>query len=490
MRRRKHQLPRGVPTRLQLLVGFSVLVAIFVTALAIGLGKLLRDSIRDEAVSGAEQTGQLFAETEIGPEEYRGQKLAAATPGDLDTVVATSPSLRAARLWGPGGELVYSSDRGRRGDRSLDPGALRTAFRGTVASRLPNGGSSETPMKVFLPISLPRDRRPRSVLELDLPYQPIRTQIDERTKSMTAVLALGALLFYLALLPSVLRGSRALAATYQARQVPLQRRLRRAISNDELALEYQPKLDLATARVEGVEALLRWRLADGSVVPPADYIPLVEPTPVMEELTMHVFELAARQSATWATQDIHLDIAVNISACNLAEADLPDRLVLLTTTHGRTPADFTLEVTESAMSRRPDRDLHTLDRLRACGFKLSLDDFGTGESSLSRVQAIDFQEIKIDRSFVRDVAEQDAPVLVAGIIDLGHALGARVVAEGIESHAAARLLTELGCDAMQGFHLARPLPPEELADWLRARPASAAGIEAPSPPAYAGELAG
>jgi EAL domain-containing protein (putative c-di-GMP-specific phosphodiesterase class I) len=178
---------------------------------------------------------------------------------------------------------------------------------------------------------------------------------------------------------------------------------------------------------------------------------------------------------------------VNLSACNLGEADLPDRLALLAATHGRDPSDFTLEVTESAMSQCPDRDLHTLGRLRACGFKLSLDDFGTGESSLSRVDAVDFQEIKIDRSFVRHVSGHGPPVLVARIIDMGHALGARVVAEGIESEAAARLLTELGCDAMQGFHLARPLPPDELAEWLRAR-SNDVGIDWPSPTAHVAKV--
>ncbi|MEK6328636.1 MAG: EAL domain-containing protein [Actinomycetota bacterium] len=485
MRRGRHQLPRGFPTRLQLLVGFSVLVAIFVAALAVGLGRLLRDSIRDAALSGAEQTGQLFAELELGREEYKGRKLAATAPRDLDVVVETSASLRVARLWGRHRELVYSSDRGRPGRPSPDPGALRTAFSGEIESRAPSADSSERPLKIYVPISLAGDRRPRNVLELHLPYEPVQATIDHRTKSMAIVLVAGALLFYLALFPTVLRGSSALADLYEARRVPLQRRLRRAIGNGELALDYQPKLDLQTERIEGVEALLRWRLEDGSVVPPAEYIPLVEPTPVMEELTMHVFELAVRQSAAWAEQGIDLDIAVNISACNLCEEDLPNRLSRLTAAHGRSPARFTLEVTESAMSRRPDRDLHTLVRLRACGFKLSVDDFGAGESSLSRVRAIDVQEVKIDRSFVRHLDEQGDPVLMAGIIDLAHSLGATVVAEGVESEAAARQLTALGCDALQGFHLARPMPPGELAEWLRDRPSNAVVLESQSPAADA-----
>ncbi len=137
------------------------------------------------------------------------------------------------------------------------------------------------------------------------------------------------------------------------------------------------------------------------------------------------------------------------------------------------------------MSQRPDRELHTLVGLRARGFKLSIDDFGTGESSLCRVDAIEFQEVKIDRSFVRPLGERGDPALVASISDLAHALGAKAVAEGVESDATARHLTELGCDAIQGFHLARPLPPGKLAEWLRDLPSDTVGLKGHSQPADA-----
>ena len=484
MQHGRPQLPRAFPTRLQLLVGFSVLVAIFVAALAVGLGRLLRDGIRDAARSGAEQTGQLVAELELGPEEYKGRRLAAATPKDLDVVVERSATLRVARLWGRDRELMYSSDRGRPG-RPASASALRTAFHGEIQSRVSSENSSERLLMIYVPISLAGDRQPRSVLELHLPYAQVQATIDRRTKTLDVVLLVGAFLFYIALLPTVLRGSAALADLYASRQVPLQRRLRRAIRDRELVLDYQPKLGLQTGRIEGVEALLRWRLGDGSIVPPADYLPLVEPTPVMRELTMHVFTLAVGQSASWARQGIDLDIAVNISAYNLREEDLPDRLARLTATRGRRPESFTLEITEGAMSERPDRDLHTLRGLRERGFKLSIDDFGTGESSLSRVDAIEFQELKIDRSFVRHLDDQGESILVARIIDLAHALGARAVAEGVESDAGVRHLTRLGCDVMQGFHLAPPMPPGELTDWLRDRPSNVLRPESHSLPAEA-----
>ncbi len=454
-----------MPTRLYLLLAFSVLVAIFVAMLAVGLGRLLHDSIRDAALSGAEQTGQLLAELEISEEEYAGQQLAVDTPGDLDIVVEASVSLRVARLWGLDSQLLYASDRATAERAVPNTDALRKAFGGQIESQVSGGGTSERLLTIYVPIELAGDRRPRSVLEVHLPYAPVQAAIDYRTRNLAFVLVLGALLFYLALLPTVLRGSRALADLYEARHLRLQRRLRRAIRDGELALHYQPKLGLQTGRIEGVEALLRWRLADGSMVPPADYIPLVEATPVIEALTTHVFRLAVGQSAAWAAQGIALDIAVNISVCNLREADLADRLTRLAAAHGRSPADFTLEVTESAVSRHSEIELRTLMDLRARGFKLSIDDFGTGESSLSRVDAIEFQEVKIDQSFMRKL-EAD-PTVVAGIINLAHALGARAVAEGVESRAVADQLAVLGCDAMQGFHLARPMPAEALLIWLR-----------------------
>lgn len=456
---------------MQLVVGFSLLVALFVGALAVGTEKLLRQSIIDTAVSGAEQTGRVFADQELGHEEYRHGELAPTASRDLDVAVRKSSWVRSAKIWGPDGQAVYSSE-GRSGAiEAGQAGTLRAAFGGTIQSDTSSGGDegqgSERLLAVYVPITLPGDRRPRSVLEVALPYAPVQASIDRHTQSLALVLGVVALLFYFALLPSVLRGSRTLADHYEGRQIPLQRRLRRAIRNDELELHYQPKLNLRSGQVEGVEALLRWPLRDGTMVPPTDFIPLVEATAVMGELTAHVFELALRQSAAWRRAGIDLGVAVNISPCDLRDPHLPGRLARRAAAHEVRPEHITLEVTESAMSQSLDRDLQTLIALRGQGFRLSIDDFGTGESSLSRVHAVEFQEVKIDRSFIGRLDDERGQALVAGIIDLAQALGAKVVAEGVESEAAALRLAELGCDEIQGYHLACPLPPQELLDWLR-----------------------
>lgn len=469
MHRSQAPLCPSFPTRLHLLVGFSALVAVFVAAIALGVGHLLRESIREAALSGAEQTGRVFSELEMGEEEYRGRRLTDAARGDLDTAVAASSTLRAAKVWAPDLSVVYSSSTRTRPPRQAD--AVRGALRGEIESR-----TSGPLLRIYVPITLAGDRRPRSVLELHLPYAPVQAKIDRRTKSLAFVLGLGALLFYAALLPSVLRGSRALAGLYEARENPLQRRLRRAIRDGELALAYQPKLDLRSGKVEGVEALLRWRLPDGRIVAPVDYIPRIEPTPVMGDLTAHVFQLAADQAAAWDREGLALDIAVNISASNLSDAGLPERLVGLTHARGLSSERVTLELTEGAMSQSREGAHQTLADLRARGFKLSIDDFGTGESSLSRMHAAEFQEVKIDRCFVQRLEEHGDPALITGIIDLARALGATVVAEGVESEQTARRLGDLGCDVLQGFHLGRPMPAGELERWLEAfEPAVATG---------------
>lgn len=464
---------RVSPTRLQLVVGFSVLVALFVGALAVETERLLRQSILETAVSGAEQTGQVFADQEIGVEEYRHGGLAPTTPHDLDVAVRKSSWVRTAKIWDPALHVLYSSQP-RPSRRGPDlAGTLQAALRGTIQSTQLNSTSegtrpgSERQLAVYVPIILPGDRTPRSVLEVALPYAPVEASIDRHTKRLGLVLGVGALLFYCALLPSVLRGSRALADHYEGRQLPLQRRLRRAMRSDELALVYQPKLNLRSRRVESVEALVRWRLRDGTTVAPVDFIPLVEGTAVMQDLTAHIFELALHQSAEWTSEGIDLGVAVNISPGDLRDRGLPERLARRAAAFGVSPERVTLEVTEGAMSASLDDDLQTLVSLRAKGFNLSIDDFGTGESSLSRVHAVEFQEVKIDQSFSRHLEDERGPVLVAGIIDLARALGAKVVAEGVECRAAALCLERLGCDELQGYHLSRPLTPEQLAEWLR-----------------------
>ena len=188
----------------------------------------------------------------------------------------------------------------------------------------------------------------------------------------------------------------------------------------------------------------------------------------MKPLTMHIVELAMRQSARWQREHLPLNIAVNLSSFNVADEDLPVQLERLTRNYGISPGQVTLEVTETAAMCQPDEEHETLSALAARGFQLSIDDFGTGQSSLARLDQLPFRELKIDRSLIKRMKVEDQPALVRSIIGLSHDLGLRVVAEGVETDDVLRRLEALGCDVVQGYGIGMPVEPGEIPELVAA----------------------
>jgi len=250
-------------------------------------------------------------------------------------------------------------------------------------------------------------------------------------------------------------------------QLSLLGELRRAIENEELVLHYQPKAALGSGDVTHVEALVRWQRPEHGLVPPADFIPLAEHTGLIKQLSSYVLDSALRQLRGWLDSGLDLCVAVNLSARNLLEADLPDQIAELLLAR-RVPADrLILEITESTIMADPARSLSVLTRLSEMGIRLSIDDFGVGYSSLSYLKQLPVDEIKIDRSFVAQMDDdEDDAFIVRSTIDLGRNLGLNVVAEGVETEAVWEELGELGCDYAQGWFLGRPMPAADLAEWL------------------------
>ncbi len=249
--------------------------------------------------------------------------------------------------------------------------------------------------------------------------------------------------------------------------------LRGAIAGGELALHYQPKVELATGRVRRVEALVRWRHPRRGLLPPDQFIPLAEQSGLMGPLTLWVLGEALRQCARWRRAGLALGVNVNLSMANLHDPALPEAVAGLLQAHGVAPADLRLEVTESAMAADMTRTIATLERLATLGVHIAVDDYGTGYSSLAYLKRLPVDELKIDKGFVRHLAtdETDATI-VRSTIGLGHNLGLRVVAEGVEDHATLELLRVMGADAVQGYYVSRPLPPDDLERWARADGAS------------------
>lgn len=242
--------------------------------------------------------------------------------------------------------------------------------------------------------------------------------------------------------------------------------LSRGIADEELFLVYQPKIDLKSGALEGAEALVRWRHPHHGVLTPNFFVPLAEEENLADDLSFAVIEQAAAQLAAWQKLNWTLSLAVNISGQNLGVSSFADRLSAIHKRHNIATEQVGFEVTETAAMSNATTAMDILSRLRLKGFSLSIDDFGTGHSSLVQLYRLPFNELKIDRQFVSECAtSEEALVITRALINLARDLGLRSVAEGIETAEVVDVLAELGCDLGQGYFYSKPLPADEFADW-------------------------
>ncbi len=243
--------------------------------------------------------------------------------------------------------------------------------------------------------------------------------------------------------------------------------LRRAIDQNELSLYFQPKVSLKHSKVLCVEALVRWEHPRHGLLGPDQFVPIAEQTGLIRPLARSVLEAAVRQCNRWRQEGLDLAVAVNLSMRNLHDAEIVDMIRQLLSRWGIPPARLVIEITESSLMADAARAMEVLSRLREMGVGISIDDFGTGYSSLAYLKRLPVDELKIDKSFVANMAtdENDAAI-VRSTIGLAHDLGLTVVAEGIEDQATWDLLAELGCDVGQGYYVSRPMPAAALGVWL------------------------
>ena len=254
---------------------------------------------------------------------------------------------------------------------------------------------------------------------------------------------------------------------YDAGRLAVRADLRRAIERGDIVLYYQPQAALATGEITGFEALARWHHADRGWVPPTEFIPVAEHMGLIKPLTAQVVELAVRQSLAWQDAGITAPVAVNVSMRNLLDPHFPEGLEGVIAATGIEAGRLKLEITESAVMAEPARVLETMNRLRSRGLRFSIDDFGTGYSSLAYLQRLPVEEIKIDRTFVAQLAtDAGSHAIVRATIELGGSLGLDVVAEGVEDAATWQMLSRLGCSTGQGYLLSRPMPAAEVVGWL------------------------
>ena len=249
-------------------------------------------------------------------------------------------------------------------------------------------------------------------------------------------------------------------------QVDLLRDLRRAVQQQELELHYQPKVHAPSGQVTGAEALMRWRHPQRGMVGPHVFIPLAERFGLIHALGNWLIDESCRQIRAWADDGLRMRVAINLSVHQLRQGDLVDRIAGALAHHGVDPTQLTCEITETAAMEDTRATLQVIERLSALGVRLSIDDFGTGYSSLSYLRQLAAEELKIDRSFVMDLeASADARAIVDAVVKLAQALGMKVVAEGVETDAQQRILSVLGCDELQGYLFAKPMPADALTQW-------------------------
>jgi diguanylate cyclase (GGDEF)-like protein len=261
---------------------------------------------------------------------------------------------------------------------------------------------------------------------------------------------------------------------YSPRRLALAGALRSAIAGGEIVLFFQPKAELATGRIIGVEALARWQHPRLGLVGPSEFIPIAEQTGLIGPLTSHVLDAALRQVREWRDSGEELSVAVNLSARSFLDAQLATEVPRALERTGVPAGCLELEITESMLMLDPVRAKATLERLSALGLRVSVDDFGTGHSSLANLKRLPVDAVKIDKSFVIDMPhDRSDAAIVRSTIDLAHSLGLEVVAEGVESHEAWRRLEHFGCDLAQGFHVSRPLPADAMTRLLAERRAPA-----------------
>ena len=251
--------------------------------------------------------------------------------------------------------------------------------------------------------------------------------------------------------------------------------LRRGIQAGEITLHFQPKVNVADGGLYGVEALVRWQHPRLGLVGPGSFVGLAEENALIDQLTDSVISSALTQSREWRGVGLDIKIAINLSVDNFEDLNLPERLMDLADKTGTDPSRIVLEVTESRLMSDVRRPLETLTRLRMKGVTLSIDDFGTGCSSLEQLKRIPFTELKVDRAFVRGAAhDATARAILESSADLARKLGMTLVAEGVETREDWDLVAENGCHLVQGFYVSRPLPGDALLQWSRSATAGAA----------------
>jgi EAL domain-containing protein (putative c-di-GMP-specific phosphodiesterase class I)/ActR/RegA family two-component response regulator len=239
-----------------------------------------------------------------------------------------------------------------------------------------------------------------------------------------------------------------------------------AIAGDQLVLHYQPKIEVRTGAITGFEALVRWQHPERGLVPPDKFVPLAETSGLMEQMTRWVLDAALKQMSEWSNEG--LCVGINISVADLKDVRFADQIESLCRRYAIATGRVCIEVTETSAMSDAIAAMDILARLSLKGFLISIDDFGTGHSSLVRLLRMPISEIKIDQSFVKEChVSRESFIIVKAVVDLAHNLGMTVIAEGVENEQILTTLASIGCDLAQGYHVSKPMPADAVLPWCQ-----------------------
>ncbi len=373
------------------------------------------------------------------------------------------------------------------GDRLLQTVAQRITEATPDGSLVARLGGDE--FAVLLPLTVAQDPRECAVMLREALARPLvlgasSVAVDasvglataDKGESAASVLRWADLAMYAAKEARTgLEAYRPALERYDSSRLGLLADLREAVSLNRLDVAYQPKIDVGTGRVVGAEALARWRHPLVGDVRPDEFIPLAEHGTLITPLTMLVLRRALREAERWRARIPDFSVAVNISPRSLLDPTFVDQVARALAMVGLPSSALTLEITETSLMSDPERAIAALERLREIGLKLSVDDLGTGYSSLAYLQRLPVDEVKIDRSFLAEFTQPSAQAVVGTIVELGHRLGKSVVAEGVEVSESFEALRTLGCDCAQGYWIAKPMPADDFSRFLGDEPPRAVG---------------
>jgi EAL domain-containing protein (putative c-di-GMP-specific phosphodiesterase class I) len=441
-------------------MSFTLVGVAAVTLLAVLASSVVGNQIQTDALSRSQATAAILARSTFAPRlPTDGANLGRRAVRELDSQLA------AARASQPGTEAVLRDATGR--VLYASPGASDVNGPSPRPGTSVVGHGSGRQVRSVLPVRTAGATPVLAFLDLSVPYAPVAHDVKTRTRRLNIILVLAALSVYLLMLPALIRAGRAVRAQYDPRLAELARDVRRAIQQEELSLAYQPIVDGDTRHLRSVEALVRWTDPRRGPISPGLFIPALERTPAIWDLTEHIFELAFAQCAQWCAAGRRIAIAVNVSGAVLLDRRLIPTLKRLADEYRVPPTMIELEITEGALVQDPGEAAKVLGQIEDIGLSvIAIDDFGTGYSSLARLHELPLNTLKIDQSFVMRMAHDGNPAIVHSVIELAHALGMDVIAEGVEDGATAAQLTELGAEYLQGYHLSRPLPSNEILEWL------------------------